>query len=125
MILCGNIYDLFWDGQEYVPLIPFVSRKSQTEGVIQLIYELNGPIRVRDEDRARVRDAWVEWKAGLDPGLLGLRDVQRKQSQLELLQRGFDQHLAQATGNPTVAMEFLRQLSVCSCRAAAAFADHC
>lgn len=114
VILCGNIYDLFWDGQDYVPLIPFLTRKSQADGVIQLVYELNGPIRLKDEDRAALQDAWVAWKSRLEPGLLGLRDVQRRQSQLELLQRNFDQHLAQAIGNPTVALEFLRQLTVCS-----------
>ena len=45
VILSGNVYDLFYNGEEYVPLIPFVSEKSKTKGLMRLVYELNGPIR--------------------------------------------------------------------------------
>jgi len=114
VVLCGNIHDLFWDGKEYVPLIPFLCTKARTDGLIQIVYELNGPLRIAEEDRQRLRDAWVAWKTGLDPGSLALRDVQRKQSQLELLQREFEEHLRDAIGNPTMALEFLRQLTICS-----------
>ena len=29
VVLCGNVYDLFWDGKSYVPLIPFLCKKAQ------------------------------------------------------------------------------------------------
>ena len=34
VILSGNVYDLFHNGQDYVPLIPFVSGKSKTKGLL-------------------------------------------------------------------------------------------
>ena len=121
VVLCGNIYDLFWDGEAYVPLIPFLCKKARADGLIQLVYELNGPLRLSEEDRRKVRDAWVEWKSELDPAALALRHLQRKQSQLELLQREFDQYLRDTIGNPTQALEFMRQLTICS---RAALRDH-
>ena len=33
VVLSGNIYDLFWDGERYVPLIPFLCTKSRTDGL--------------------------------------------------------------------------------------------
>ena len=121
VVLCGNIHDLFWDGEAYVPLIPFLCKKARADGLIQLVYELNGPLRLSEEDRRKVRDAWVKWKSELDPAALALRDLQRKQSELELLQREFDQYLRDTIGNPTQALEFMRQLTICS---RAALRDH-
>lgn len=114
VILCGNIYDLFWDGDSYVPLIPFVCKKAKADRVIQLVYELNGPIRMTKEDRAALRNAYVEWKAGVDRDTLTIRDMSRKESEAELLEREFDNYLLQAIGNSTQALEFLRQLTICS-----------
>jgi hypothetical protein len=49
IILCGNVYDLFDNGKQHVPLIPFLCEKSKTKGLIRLVYELNGPIRILDD----------------------------------------------------------------------------
>ena len=114
VVLCGNIYDLFWDGERHTPLIPFLLKKTETPGLLQLVYELNGPLRITDADREKLRGAWVEWKAGVDANTLALEDLRQKGSRLEFYQREFDRHLADAIGNPTMALELLRQLTICS-----------
>ena len=114
VLLCGEIHDLFWDGERHTALIPFLLKKTQTAGIVQVVYELNGPIRLSDADRDRLRGAWVEWKSGFDANALALRDLQQKGSQLEFYQGEFDRHLASAIGNPTTALELLRQLTICS-----------
>ena len=114
VILSGNVYDLFYNGQEYVPLIPFVSEKSKTKGLIRLVYELNGPIRVLD-DRDKLKNAWIAWKAGVDTDTLLIRGLQsRGESEWEMLSRQFDRMVLDAIGNPTLALEALRQLTICS-----------
>ena len=62
IVISGNIYDLFFDGKEYVPIIEFLQNKTKIPGLIQVTYELNQPIRVSDEDRAKLREAWTAWK---------------------------------------------------------------
>lgn len=114
VLLCGNIYDLFWDGSRYAPLNDFLLTKANTPGLLQLVYELNGPIRMSEESRERLRGAWVEWKSGVDANTLALEELRTKGSKLEFYQREFDRHLVDATGNPTLALELLRQLTVCS-----------
>jgi SpoVK/Ycf46/Vps4 family AAA+-type ATPase len=114
VVLSGNVYDLFFNGHEYVPLIPFVSEKCRTEGLIRLVYELNGPIRVLDA-RDQLRNAWITWKSGFDPDTLLIRGMQsRGPSELDQLSRQFDQLLTDAIGNPTLALEAFRQLTICS-----------
>jgi len=115
VILCGNVYDQFFNGKEHVPLIPFLCQKSSTEGIIQLVYELNGPIRIVDEkDRSDLRNAWIGWKAGVDVETLILRDLKKRRSEAERLGDEFERHLRDAIGNATLALEFLRQLTICS-----------
>jgi hypothetical protein len=114
VVLCGNVYDLFFNGREYVPLIPFVAEKTQTNGLIRLVYELNGPIRVLDGGD-KLKNAWITWKAGADPNTLLIRGMTgRGESELEQLSRQFDRMLIDAIGNPTLALETLRQLTICS-----------
>ncbi|MCC9608864.1 AAA family ATPase [Blastopirellula sp. JC732] len=114
VVLCGNIYDLLWDGSNYVPLNSFLFQKTKTSGLIQLVYELNGPIRTDEAALMKLRGAWVEWKSGVDANLLALQDLQQKGSKLEFYQAEFDRHMRDATGNPTLALELLRQLTICS-----------
>ena len=45
VLLYGDVHDLFFDGADYVPLVPFLTAKCAVDGIIQLVYELNGPIR--------------------------------------------------------------------------------
>lgn len=114
IILAGNVNDLFFDGEKYAPLVPFLLKKTRVNGLIQVVYELNGPVRVSDEDRSRLREAWAAWKLGVDVHSLAIKDMGHESAQIDLRRREFDQYLRDAIGNATQALEFLRQLSICS-----------
>jgi predicted nucleic acid-binding protein len=117
ILLHGPVHDLYHDGQAYRPLVEFLVGKCEVGGLIQLVYELNGPIRIHPPEAAdRLRQAWVEWKGGGDPGELALASlVDRGKSRLQdSLRNEFDSLVHEATGSPAVALEFLRQLTVCS-----------
>lgn len=117
VLLYGDVHDLFFDGGDYVPLVPFLTKKCAVEGIVQLVYELNGPIRTVPAEAADgLRSAWVAWKSGADPNQLVLEALvdRRKARQREALEAEFDALVHEATGSPTVALEFLRQLTVCS-----------
>jgi hypothetical protein len=114
VILCGNVYDLFFTGKDYQPLIPFLCDKFQVSGLIRLVYELNGPIRILD-DREKLKNAWIAWKAGVDLDTLLLKGMrERGQSEFDRLAHEFENLLLDAIGNPTLALELLRQLTICS-----------
>ncbi|MFN7293098.1 MAG: AAA family ATPase [Pirellula sp.] len=114
IVLSGNIYDLYFDGRQYVPLIPFLRSKTKIPGLIQVIYELNGPIRISDEDKVKIREAWTAWKNGVSMDAIPMREVLNDGSKFDLRRREFDQYLRDAIGNATQALEFLRQLTICS-----------
>jgi hypothetical protein len=114
VVLAGNIHDLFWDGEAYVPLIPMVCKKARVKHIIQLVYELNGPIRISEADHQELRNAWVHWKTGVDSDTLILREMRTKDNEAERLRKEFDQHMLASIGNSTQALEFLRQLTICS-----------
>lgn len=114
VIVSGNVHDMFFDGEDYVPLIPFVADKTKTKGLIRLVYELNGPIRILD-DRDKLKNAWIAWKAGVDTDTLLIRGMKQKgETQFDALSRQFDQLMIDAIGNPTLALETMRQLTICS-----------
>jgi ATPase family associated with various cellular activities (AAA) len=114
VVLSGNIYDLYFDGKQYVPLLPFLLTKSQVTGIIQVVYEQNGPVRVSDTDRVKLREAWTAWKNGVAVDAIGMKEILPDGSKFELRRKEFDQHLRDALGNATLALEFLRQLTICS-----------
>ncbi|MFH5806496.1 AAA family ATPase [Alienimonas sp. DA493] len=126
VVLSGNVHDLFpaarparqIGGQGdtvFVPLVPFLLERTETAGLIRVVYELNGPVRVGEADRAALKDAWVRWKTGADADTLLLRGLgQRGETEGTKLGREFDQLMHEAIGRPTQALEFLRQLTICS-----------
>ena len=122
VLLHGNVHDLFPleedDGAtEYEPLVPFLAKKCDVPGYTVLVYELNGPIRARSpEDTEALRRAWVAWKSGVEETDVVLRSLADRGEQLarEALEAEFDRHVHEAIGKPTVALEFLRQLFLCS-----------
>ncbi|MCA9160475.1 MAG: ATP-binding protein, partial [Planctomycetales bacterium] len=114
IVLSGNVNDLFFNGESYVPLVPFLLRKTSVSGLIQVVYELNGPVRLGGEDQAKLREAWAAWKTGLDINALAIKELGSDSSKIDLRRREFDQYLRDAIGNATQALEFLRQLSICS-----------
>ena len=114
VILNGNVYDLFFDGEDYVPLIPFVSGKSAVDGLVRIVYEQNGPIRIL-EGRDKLKNAWIAWKSGVDPDTLLVKGLkQAGKSDFDLLSSQFDGLMIDAIGNPTLALETMRQLTICS-----------
>ncbi|MFK7788635.1 MAG: AAA family ATPase [Phycisphaeraceae bacterium] len=135
VLVTGDVQDLFFvgdkpsklDGTEleqgealagqYLPLMPYLCKQCDIPGTVVLVYELNGPIRCVDpKDHKQLRQAWITWKTGLSPDHFTLQsltdpDAGKKQQQLE---QSFDQHITDATGKPTVALELLRQLTLCA-----------
>ncbi len=122
LILTGNIYDLFFlDGKEegdYLPLTEFLTEKWRVQDLLLLVYEINGPIRfVREGDQDKMKDAWLRWRTGMDSGDLAIHRMLASKKAAALAREysaDFDLNLHNATGNPTVALEFLRQLCLCS-----------
>ncbi|MCX8036165.1 MAG: ATP-binding protein [Candidatus Sumerlaeia bacterium] len=123
LVLSGNIHDLFalpHDGGavEYVPLINLLTAQWNVPDHILVVYELNGPIRfLRPGDRDKVRDAWLKWRTGLDSNQLAVEVMLssgKVQAELEQMRKTFDANLSDAVGNPTMALELLRQLCLCS-----------
>jgi SpoVK/Ycf46/Vps4 family AAA+-type ATPase len=114
IVLSGNIYDLYFDGKEYVPLISFLLSKTKVDGLVQVVYELNGPVRVSDADKVKLRDAWAAWKNGTTLDKTALQEIMPDGSKFELRRKEFDQYLRDALGNTTQALEFMRQLAICS-----------
>jgi len=114
IILSGNVNDLFYDGEKYVPIVPFLLSKTRVPGMMHVVYELNGPIRLAEEDRNRLREAWAAWKTGVDTNSLAIKDLTGEAAKIELRRKEFDQYLRDAIGNATQALEFLRQLTICS-----------
>lgn len=123
LLLTGNVNDLFpveepEGGVEYVPLVQALIRRWDVPRYILVVYELNGPIRfVRDQDRDRVRDAWLQWRTGMDKNALDIKTMLasgRAQSDLKLIGQSFDDNLRKSVGSPTMALEVLRQMCICS-----------
>ena len=114
IVVAGNVNDLYFDGEKYVPIVPFLQTKTRVSGIIQVVYELNGPVRLSEEDRGKLREAWAAWKTGVDTNSLAIKDLTNESSKIELRRREFDQYMRDAIGNSTAALEFLRQLTICS-----------
>ena len=119
IIISGNIHDLFWDETNYVPLVPYLLTTAAPANRIQLVYELNGPIRLTPDHQARLKDAWVKWRAGRikqpEKGLKEtLTDILNGKANANPADV-FDANLTDnAMGNSKFALEFLRQLCFCS-----------
>lgn len=114
VIVCGNVYDLFHNEEknEYLPLIPFIQEKSK--GPMKLTYELNGPIRMKTEDKVKLKNAWISWKAGIDINTLLLTDLSKNKNDANKFATDFDKNFEDSIGNPTCALEFMRQIAIVS-----------
>ena len=120
LLLTGNIYDLYYleTKDQYVSLIDFLGAQWDLPGTILVIYEINGPIRfVRPDALEKMRTAWMKWRTGLDANdeaiqrmLSGAKFAAQQNATAE----AFDANLQTAIGNPTLALEFLRQMCLCS-----------
>ncbi len=125
VVLSGNIYDLFFleDNEEggpgdYQPLVEFLTAQWDISDLILVVYEINGPIRFeRSGDYGKMKDAWLTWRTGLDGDDLAIKrmlSTRKVASVTESYDRDFETNMKNAIGNPTVALEMLRQLCLCS-----------
>lgn len=120
VVLTGNIYDLFCRpmADVYLPLIPFLENQWDLPGLIVVTYELNGPIRfLHDGDAQKLRDAWLRWRSGYDSNTLAIQRMLAKgktASDLDMVLQTYDDTLRRAVNNPTLALELLRQMCLCS-----------
>ena len=120
VVVTGNIYDVYYLEPEdkYMSLIDFLVAKWNLPGVILIVYEINGPLRcARAADMAKVREAWTKWRVGLTPDELAIKrmlDGPKSAAHETTAAEAFDAHLQAAVGNPTLALELLRQMCLCS-----------
>ena len=123
VLLTGNVHDLFrteppgGETIEYLPLIDHLARRASVPGILLLVYELNGPVRLLPgTDWDTIRAGWVAWRQGTDAETLALQSLadRRKRAEREMIENEFDATVMDAVGKPTVALEFLRQLTLCS-----------
>lgn len=130
IVLHGNIHDLFFveeSGEEdYIPLVPFLTRSWDISGFILIVYELNGPLRfLHGGDREKVKTAFNAWRGESEPSqkkttsLFALpnesEDPNRKTGKSSDAPNGmFEQYLNDAIGSPTLALELLRQFCLIS-----------
>ena len=118
LLITGAVDDLFPTERSggYTTLLPWLAQKCSVPGVVVLVYELNGPIRAHADAsvRSKLRRGWVAWKLGSDPDLFTLHhlDDPQRASESRRLEAEFDRHVAEVVGRPSLALEFLRQLTL-------------
>lgn len=118
----GNIHDLFCavdsNRENYVPLVHYLAASWNLSGIIVIVYELNGPIRFLDDIAAqKMRDAWLRWRSGYDSNELAIKRLTAKgkaAADLDPIIGAYDENLRKAINNPTLALELLRQMCLCS-----------
>ncbi|MEI6420706.1 MAG: AAA family ATPase [Lentisphaerota bacterium] len=122
LVLTGNITDLFCsngkEGGDYIPLGDLLVDSWSVSGTILVIYELNGPIRFLNKDDAqKMKNAWGKLHDDENQYAIDLALARTKKRIAELSQNpqySFDECLSRAKGNPTYALELLRQMCLCS-----------
>ncbi len=134
LVLAGAVHDLYFSptattptqpkapadtasGGAYVPLVDFLCDRCAVPGLMVMVYELNGPIRLMGgAGWDTIRSAWVSWKLGADADELTLRALTDKASDLRQkdVEADFDKNVRDVVGRPTLALEFMRQLTLCS-----------
>jgi hypothetical protein len=100
IILTGNVYDLFLCKNDHVPLLNYlveaynIDPAEEKSGIIVVTYTMNSEIKMfgHSESVATFQSNWQRFK-----GNSALSDL-----------------FNQANGNPTFAMEVMRQMSICS-----------
>ena len=130
IVLHGNIHDLFFveddNAEDYIPLVPFLTRSWDIQGFILIVYELNGPLRfLRASDRDKVRTAFDQWRGATETSLQetsshfaftnrSKRSNDNTAKRQETDDNKFAEYLNDAIGSPTLALELLRQFCLIS-----------
>jgi hypothetical protein len=109
IILTGNIYDLFFDGQNYVPIVQMLNSRydvkpnitTREKGLTRIVYEINDNIIVFGEQNLKeLCAAWEVYMASFP-------EDQREDTDLRKL-------MQKSRGNPTYSLELLRKISLCA-----------
>lgn len=109
IIVSGSVYDLFFDGKDYVPLVECLSARLKPvqtpnhKGIIQLICKLNNPIEIRDSDS--LKDGC---HSAMDRLSMAWEQVQGKDA------KPLSKRLQESGSNTTFALELLRQITECN-----------
>ena len=122
LILTGNIHDVFHANKggkdDYSSLVEYLTGNWNLSSLILIVYELNGPIRfLREKDAGQVRKAWIEWRLGMNPDQLAINRMtasEEVQSQVDSVTSSYDDSMQKAVSNPTLALELMRQMCLCS-----------
>jgi hypothetical protein len=122
LILTGNIHDIFHmkksRADDYSSLVEYLTGNWNLSSLILIVYELNGPIRfLREKDAEKVRKAWIEWRLGMNPDQLAINRMtasEEVQSQVDSVTSAYDDSMHKAVSNPTLALELMRQMCLCS-----------
>ena len=130
IVLHGNIHDLFYvqesGVEDYIPLVPFLTRSWDISGFILIVYELNGPLRfLHASDREKVKTAFNAWRGDPEPSQKKMTSIFALPSReadtdikpgksLDASDGLFEQYLNEAIGSPTLALELLRQFCLIS-----------
>ena len=122
LILTGNIHDVFHNNKgkndEYCSLVEYLTASWNLPNLILVVYELNGPIRfIRDKDSEKVRKAWIEWRLGMSSDQLAINrmmDTDKVTAEVDEVTSMYDDTFQKAVSNPTLALELMRQMCLCS-----------
>ncbi|KPJ86114.1 hypothetical protein AMJ57_00495 [Parcubacteria bacterium SG8_24] len=120
LMLTGNIHDLFFAPEvngfrgDYVPLAEYLRAKWHLDDRILVMYQMNSPLKFADQaQRDKVKEAWVRYRSGLDPAHSSSWKDEAA-ARLKELGTQFDRLLTEAAGKPSLALEALRQMCLCS-----------
>lgn len=97
IVLTGNVYDLFFDGTSYVPLLSFLSSQCKAnpengkKGITQVLFELNHPIELEGSSADELKGIWKTYN-----------------------DKSLDERLADSNTNATFALELMRQMAECN-----------
>lgn len=128
VVLYGNIHDLFFDGERYVPLLNFLENRTRHPGNIQVTYGPNEPIRISDDES--IKNAYIEYKSGKDINSLliqaatagakqnisrvGTSSIGTRprpvRNEYDELAAEFEKLKYESQGNTAVGLQFLRHL---------------
>lgn len=97
IVLTGNVYDLFFDGTSYVPLLSFLSSQCKAnpengkKGITQVLFELNHPIELEGSSTDELKGIWKTYN-----------------------DKSLDERLSDSNANATFALELMRQMAECN-----------
>lgn len=106
ILLTGDVEDLFYDGDAFVPIVDFLSKKcrvvpdGKTKGLTQVIYEVNRAVRVVG-DESEIRTIWNK-QYNVAPIAMSKKEKENPND--------YDVLMKQTADNPTFALEFIRKL---------------